>query len=121
MLVESSRIAGLLFAAAALIAGPGPASAAPLLHGPGSTHNPIIRMPAQLPAGTHRPTDGIVSPIKPVAKPDTGPARSCIPRGSIVSDHRNGKECSYVAGDRRSYQRYLQCEGARGGFQQPWC
>lgn len=51
-----------------------------------------------------------------------GGKRNCIKRGTVVHDHRGGKDCSYVAGDSHSYSRYLRCEGStHGGGLTPWC
>lgn len=79
------------------------------LHGVGSTHNPIVRHPPHEPGTIH----------DPVVK--TGSKRNCVARGSVVHDHRNGRDCSYVAGDSRSYNTYLRCEGIRHGGATPWC
>jgi hypothetical protein len=82
----------------------------PPLHGPGSSHNPILRHPLHDPGSSHNP----------IVKTGSG-KRNCITRGTVVHDHRNGKACSYVAGDSRSYSRYLQCEGIHSGGATPWC
>jgi hypothetical protein len=37
------------------------------------------------------------------------PSRN-LPAGTIVRDHRNGKNCQYTVGDWRSCQAYLACE-----------
>lgn len=79
------------------------------LHGPNSTHNPIVRHPPHQPGTIH----------DPIVK--TGSKRHCVARGTVVHDHRNGRECSYVAGDSRSYNQYLQCEGIHHGGATPWC
>jgi hypothetical protein len=67
----------------------------PPLHGPGSSHNPIVYHPVHGPGSSHNP---IVN---------TG---SKWLRGTVVHDHRNGKNCSYTVGDRNSSIRYHRCE-----------
>jgi hypothetical protein len=57
----------------------------PPLHGPGSSHNPIVYHPVHGPGSSHNP---IV-----VSKPGNGMAP-----GTVVRDHRNGKNCWYVVG-----------------------
>jgi hypothetical protein len=76
----------------------------PPLHGPGSSHNPIVYHPVHGPGSSHNPI-----------------VRHCPPRGTVVHDHRNGKDCSYIAGDRQSYTQYRRCEGLRGGGRAPAC
>jgi hypothetical protein len=70
------------------------------LHGPGSTHNPIVYHPVHGEGSSHNPI--VVS-------------KSPYPPGTVVHDHRNGKDCSYIAGDEDSYMAYLRCEHPRGG------
>lgn len=60
------------------------AGSRPPLHGPGSSHNPIVYHPVHGPGSSHNPI---------VAKP----GNSLAP-GTVVRDHRNGKDCSYVVG-----------------------
>ena len=36
--------------------------------------------------------------------------RTPYPCGTVIHDHRNGKNCSYIAGSYSSYQQYLKCE-----------
>jgi hypothetical protein len=88
----------------------GSAKPPPPLHGPGSTHNPIVRHPLHGPGTSHNP----------IVK-SGGTTRHCIQRGTVVHDHRDGKDCSYTAGNSRSYNRYLQCEGIHHGGHTPWC
>jgi hypothetical protein len=76
----------------------GNSHASPPLHGPGSSHNPIVYHPVHGPGSSHNPI-----------------VRHCRPLGTVVHDHRNGKNCSYIVGDRQSYLQYRQCEGIRGG------
>ena len=64
--------------------GGGPSGADPV-HGAGSSHNPIIYHPVHGPGSSHNP---IV-----VSKPGNGMAP-----GTVVRDHRNGKNCWYVVG-----------------------
>jgi hypothetical protein len=102
----------------------GSAKPPPPLHGPGSSHNPIVYHPVHGPGSSHNP---IVRPpphgsgSKPVVKTGNGTKRHCIPRGTVVHDHRDGKDCSYTAGNSRSYNQYLQCEGIHHGGHTPWC
>lgn len=70
---------------------PGP----PPLHGPGSSHNPIV----------YHPVHGLGSSHNPIV--NTG---SKWPPGTVVHDHRNGKNCSYTIGDRNSSIRFHRCE-----------
>jgi hypothetical protein len=83
----------------------GDSAYSPPLHGPGSSHNPIVRHPLHGPGTSHNP----------ILK------KKCVARGTVVHDHRNGKNCSYVAGDSRSYSAYLRCEGIHSGGGTPWC
>jgi hypothetical protein len=53
------------------------------VHGPGSSHNPIVSR-----SGGNAP-----------------------PVGTVVRDHRNGKNCQYTVGDCRSMRAYRACEG----------
>jgi hypothetical protein len=81
-------------------ASPGSAFAEPL-HGPGSSHNPIVHRPVHGPGSSHNPI--VVSTSK-------------YPPGTVVRDHRNGKNCQYTVGDCRSIQIYNKCEyGYSGG------
>lgn len=57
----------------------------PPLHGPGSSHNPIIYHPVHGPGSSHNP---II-----VSKPGNG-----LAPGTVVRDHRNGKDCWYIVG-----------------------
>ncbi len=82
----------------------------PPLHGPGSSHNPVV----------YHPVHGSGSSHNPIVQTGSG-KKNCIARGTVVHDHRNGKDCSYVAGNSRSYNQYLQCEGTRSGGVTPWC
>jgi hypothetical protein len=70
----------------------------PPMHGPGSSHNPIVYHPVHGPGSSHNPI-----------------VRHCPPRGTVVHDHRNGRDCSYVAGDSQSYNQYRRCEGLHYG------
>jgi hypothetical protein len=88
----------------------GSATPRPPLHGAGSSDKPIVRPPLHGPGTSHNP----------IVK-SGGTKRHCIQRGTVVHDHRNGKDCSYTAGNSRSYSRYLQCEGIHHGGHTPWC
>ncbi len=88
----------------------GSTTSKPPLHGPGSSHNPIVYHPVHGPGSSHNPIVKTGSSTK-----------NCMARGTVVRDHRNGKDCSYVAGDSRSYNRYLRCEGIHHGGATPWC
>jgi hypothetical protein len=57
----------------------------PPLHGPGSSHNPIVYHPVHGPGSSHNPVV--------VSKPAGG-----VAPGTVVRDHRNGKNCWYVVG-----------------------
>lgn len=75
------------------------------LHGPGSSHNPIVYHPKHGPGSSHNPI--VVGPRR-----GGGPCqiRTSYPCGTVIHDHRNGKNCSYIAGSYSSYQQYLKCE-----------
>jgi hypothetical protein len=72
------------------------------VHGPGSSHNPIVHHPVHGPGSSHNPI--VVSTSK-------------YPPGTVVRDHRNGKNCEYTVGDPASIRAYNICEygGGRGG------
>ena len=70
----------------------------PPLHGPGSSHNPIVYHPVHGPGSSHNP---IVSKS----------GGNALPNGTVVRDHRNGKNCSYVVGNCGSIRAYRACEG----------
>lgn len=75
------------------------------VHGPGSSHNPIVYHPVHGPGSSHNPI--VVSTSK-------------YPPGTVVRDHRNGKNCQYTVGDSASISAYNKCEygysgGGRGG------
>ena len=57
----------------------------PPLHGLGSSHNPIVYHPVHGPGSSHNP---IIA-----SKPGNG-----LAPGTVVRDHRNGKDCWYVVG-----------------------
>jgi hypothetical protein len=65
---------------------------------------------------TSTPTT-IKKPTAPVGSAKLPPTKcnppNCYPAGTVVTDHRNGKTCSYTAGDAKSYCGYLECEGHR--------
>jgi len=108
-------LAFVCFGAALLVAGSTgvfarESKSSPPVHGPGSSHNPVVYHPVFGPGSSHDPV------VKTGSK-----QKSCIGRGTVVHDHRNGKDCSYVAGNSRSYSRYLQCEGTHSGGVTPWC
>ena len=67
------------------------------VHGPGSSHDPIVYRPVHGPGSSHHP---IV-----VASTGKNP-----PAGTIVRDHRNGRDCQYTVGDYASFQAYHYCE-----------
>jgi hypothetical protein len=71
------------------------------VHGPGSSHNPIVRHPVHGPGSSHNPI--VVSTSK-------------YPPGTVVRDHRNGKTCQYTVGDCRSIQAYNKCEYGFSGY-----
>jgi hypothetical protein len=85
-------------------ASPGSAFAEPV-HGPGSSHNPIVYHPVHGQGSSHNPI---------VVKPGRGGSRcgtqTSYPCGTVIHDHRNGKNCSYIAGNYSSYRQYLKCE-----------
>ena len=68
------------------------------VHGPGSSHNPIVYHPLHGPGSSHNP---IVSKS----------GGNALPVGTVVRDHRNGKNCEYTVGDCRSMRAYRACEG----------
>jgi hypothetical protein len=71
------------------------------VHGPGSSHNPIVYHPVHGPGSSHNPI--VVSTSK-------------YPPGTVVTDHRNGKTCQYTVGDPASVRAYNKCEyGYSGG------
>jgi hypothetical protein len=83
-----------------VVAGIGSAIAEPL-HGTGSSHNPIEYHPKHGAGSSHNPI--VVSTSK-------------YPPGTVVRDHRNGKNCQYTVGDCRSMLLYNKCEyGYSGG------
>ena len=53
------------------------------VHGPGSSHNPIVYHPLHGPGSSHNP---IV----------TKSGGNALPVGTVVRDHRNGKNCEYT-------------------------
>jgi len=55
------------------------------VHGPGSSHNPIVASTSKYAPGT------------------------------VVRDHRNGKNCEYTVGDPASVRAYNKCEYGYGG------
>lgn len=61
------------------------AGSRPPLHGAGSSHNPIVYHPVHGPGSSHNPVIA--------SKPANG-----VAPGTVVRDHRNGKDCSYVVG-----------------------
>lgn len=65
------------------------------VHGPGSSHNPIVYHPVHGPGSSHNPI------IMPPSK---------YPPGTVVQDHRNGRDCQYTVGNYASYQAYHYCE-----------
>lgn len=69
------------------------------VHGPGSSHNPIVRHPVHGAGSSHNPI--IVSTSK-------------YPPGTVVRDHRNGKNCQYTVGDAASIRAYNLCEYGHG-------
>jgi hypothetical protein len=70
------------------------------VHGPGSSHNPIVYHPVHGPGSSHNPI--VVSTSK-------------YPPGTVVTDHRNGKICQYTVGDPASVRAYNICEYGYGG------
>ena len=82
------------------LAGGGSNSGVPV-HGPGSSHNPIVYHPVHGPGSSHNP---IV----------TKSGGNALPVGTVVRDHRNGKNCQYTVGDAASILRYNICEGHGG-------
>jgi hypothetical protein len=86
-----------------VVAGTGSAFAGPL-HGTGSSHNPIVYHPKHGTGSSHNPI--VVSTSK-------------YPPGTVVRDHRNGKNCQYTVGDPVSTRAYNKCEyGYSGGHGQ---
>jgi hypothetical protein len=75
------------------------------VHGPGSSHNPIVYHPVHGPGSSHNP---IVSKS----------GGNALPVGTVVRDHLNGKNCQYTVGDCRSMRAYRACEGLpyEGGY-----
>jgi len=122
MTIRSSSLS--LAAAAALAALSGiQAGAAARQDQHGATHSitrPVTSKPVLHAPGYNRDLKHGAS-HKVGVKTDSG-KRNCIKRGTVVHDHRGGKDCSYVAGDSHSYSRYLRCEGStHGGGLTPWC
>jgi hypothetical protein len=66
------------------------------VHGPGSSHNPIVYHPVHGSGSSHNPI--VVSTSK-------------YPPGTVVRDHRHGKNCQYIVGDAHSIAVYRACEG----------
>jgi hypothetical protein len=122
MAIKSSSLS--LAAAAVLAAAFGIHSGAAARHDQHSAANRTIRSaPSKpvlhAPGVTRYPKHG---PSRTVGVKTGGGKRNCIKRGTVVHDHRGGKDCSYVAGDSHSYSRYLRCEGStHGGGLTPWC
>ena len=81
-----------------IFAGIGPTFSEPV-HGPGSSHNPIV----------HHPVHGYGSSHDPIVV-----STSKYPPGTIVRDHRNGKNCQYTVGDADSLRLYNLCEHGGG-------
>ena len=69
------------------------------VHGPGSSHNPIVYHPVHGPGSSHNP----------IVTKSGGNAPAV---GTVVRDHRNGRTCEYTVGDCRSMQAYQACEGS---------
>ena len=69
------------------------------VHGPGSSHNPIVYHPVHGPGSSHNPIVSKSGGNAPAA-------------GTVVRDHRNGRTCEYTVGDCRSMQLYRACEGS---------
>jgi hypothetical protein len=86
-----------------VVAGTDSAFAEPL-HGPGSSHNPIVYHPKHGPGSSHNP---IVVPKRPGNRCQI---RTPYPCGTVIHDHRNGRNCSYIAGSYSSWQQYQKCE-----------
>lgn len=91
------------------------------VHGPGSSHNPIVYHPPKKPI---RPPGAVVGPAKPDpsgAPPAVGSEGGKLPVGTVVRDHRNGKNCWYVVGNEGgphgnttgSLYNYQRCEEGR--------
>jgi hypothetical protein len=78
------------------------------VHGPGSSHNPIVYHPVHGPGSSHNP---IVTTSSPRGGGRCGSPGGYLPCGTAVHDHRNGKNCSYVAGEYGTYAQYRKCEG----------
>jgi len=85
------------------------------VHGPGSSHNPIVSHPVHGPGSSHNPivyhpVHGPGSSHNPIVV-----STSKYPPGTVVTDHRNGKTCEYTVGDSASVRAYNKCEYGYGG------
>jgi hypothetical protein len=71
------------------------------VHGPGSSHNPIVYHPVHGPGSSHNPI--------------VNKSGNTLAPGTVVRDHRNGKTCEYTVGDANSIRAYNLCEYGSGG------
>lgn len=77
--------------------GGGPFGTGPV-HGPGSSHNPIVYHPVHGPGSTHNPI------IAPVVRDHRGRSHSpTIPAGSVINDHRRPHRVAPHRGCRSGY------------------
>jgi hypothetical protein len=83
--------------AVALLLGGGAVAREGPVHGPGSSHDPIVYRPVHGPGSSHNP----------IVVTSTG---KNPPPGTVVRDHRNGRDCQYIVGDYASFQAYHYCE-----------
>jgi hypothetical protein len=60
------------------------------VHGPGSSHNPIVAHPPKIP----KPVTVVANP-----KPGKSPTQK-YPPGTVIHDHRNGRNCTTIIGGR---------------------
>jgi hypothetical protein len=65
------------------------------VHGLGSSHNPIVYHPVHVPGSSHNPIVVLKSPYPP---------------GTIIHDHRNGKDCVILIGG-DGIHGYNTCNG----------
>jgi hypothetical protein len=95
-------------------------SSRPPLHGPGSSHNPIVyHPPVKTIVGTKKPVLGTANPGS-YGTPPIGSEGGRLAAGTVVRDHRHlnpwtGQPCQYTVGDQDSYQGYLHCEHPHHG------
>ena len=68
------------------------------VHGPGSSHNPIVAQPPKIP----KPVTVVTNP-----KPGKSPTRK-YPPGTVIHDHRNGRNCTSIIGGTGPDGRFIR-------------